>query len=35
MRVFFIWNYTTIKRLLPQTELLLIPQDILEENILE
>ncbi len=24
-------NYTTIKRLLPQTELLVIPQDVLEE----
>lgn len=28
-------NYTSIKRLLPQTELLLIPQDILEEDISE
>lgn len=28
-------NYTTIKRLLPQTELLIIPQDILEEDISE
>ena len=25
-------NYTTIKRILPQTELLLIPQDVLEEE---
>lgn len=25
-------NYTTIKRILPQTELLLVPQDILEEE---
>lgn len=28
-------NYTTIKRLLPQTELLLIPQDLLEPDICE
>lgn len=25
-------NYTTVKRILPQTELVLIPQDILEEE---
>ena len=25
-------NYTTIKRILPQTELLLVPQDVLEEG---
>lgn len=25
-------NYTTVKRILPQTELLLVPQDILEEE---
>lgn len=28
-------DYTSIKRLLPQTELLLIPQDILEGDISE
>jgi predicted DNA-binding protein len=25
-------NYTTVKRILPQTELLLIPQDVLEQD---
>lgn len=25
-------NYTTIKRILPQTELLLIPQDVFEDS---
>ena len=28
-------DYTSIKRLLPQTELLIIPQDVLEEDISE
>lgn len=28
-------NYTTIKRLLPQTELLLIPQEVMEKDISE
>lgn len=28
-------DYTSIKRLLPQTELLVVPQDVLEKDILE